>query len=47
MVSVRISLNLKRSSKPFHQETMTASEHRFAPELNGKEVIELLENISR
>ena len=27
-----------------HQETMAAGENRFAPELNDKEVIELLEN---
>ena len=44
MVSVRVSLNLKRSSKIFLQETMAASENRFALELNEKEVIELLEN---
>ena len=43
MVSVRVSLNLKRSSKIFPQETMAAGENRFAPELNEKEVIELLE----
>ena len=41
MVSVRISLNLKRSSIIFPQETMGASESRFAPELNEKEVIDL------
>ena len=28
----------------FPQETMVARENRFAPELNEKEVIELLEN---
>ena len=28
----------------FPQETMAAGENRFAPELNEKEVIELLEN---
>ena len=44
MVSVRVSLNLKRSQNIFSQETMTASENRFAPELNEKEVIELLGN---
>ena len=44
MVSVRVSLNLKRSSKIFPQETMAAGENRFAPELSEKEVIELLEN---
>ena len=36
--------NKKRSSKIFPQETMAACENRFAPELNEKEVIELLEN---
>ena len=30
--------------KIFPQETMAASKNRFAPELNEKEVIELLEN---
>ena len=44
MVSVRVSLNLKKELKIFLQETMAASENRFAPELNKKEVIELLEN---
>ena len=45
MVSVRVSLILKRSYKQnFPQETMVAGENRFAPELNEKEVIELLEN---
>ena len=44
MVSVHVSLNLKREVKIFLQETMAASENRFAPELNEKEVIELLEN---
>ena len=43
MVSVHISLNL-RSYKIFPQETISANEHRFTPELNEKEVIELLEN---
>ena len=42
MVSVRVSLILKRSYKIFPQETMAASENRFAPGLNEKEVIELL-----
>ena len=46
-VRVRVSLNLKRSSKIFPEETMTASENRFAPELKEKEVIELLENATR
>ena len=44
MVSVRVSLNLKRSQTNFPQETMVAGENRFAPELNEKEGIELLEN---
>ena len=44
MVSVRVSLNLKKELKIFLQETMAASENCFAPELNKKEVIELLEN---
>ena len=45
MVSVRVSLNLKRRQKIFPQETiMVAGENRFAPELNEKEFIELLEN---
>ena len=47
MLSVRVSLNLKRSSKIFPQETMAAGENRFAPELNEKEVIELLENATQ
>ena len=44
MVSVHVSLNLKRSLKIFRQETMVAGENRFAPELNEEEVMELLEN---
>ena len=45
MVSVRVSLNLKGAKKKFPQETMAASENRFAPELNHeKKVIKLLEN---
>jgi len=44
MVSVRVSLNLKTSQKIFPQEAMAAGENRFAQELNGKEVIELIEN---
>ena len=35
---------LKRSQKNVPQETIAADENRFAPELNEKEVIELLEN---
>ena len=46
MVSVRVSLNLKGAKKIFPQETMAAGENRFAPELNEKEVIELLEDLS-
>ena len=34
----------KELKKIFPQETMAAGENRFAPELNEKEVIELLEN---
>ena len=44
MVSVCISLNVKRSSKIFPQETMVTSKNRFPSDLNEKEVIELLEN---
>ena len=44
MVSVRVSLKLKGSLKIFPQETMAAGENRFAPELNEKKIIELLEN---
>ena len=46
MVSVRVSLNLKgiKSKKIDSQETMAAGENRFAPELNEKEGIELLED---
>ena len=43
MVSVRVSLNLKMSLK-FSPQTMSASDNRFAPLLNEKEDIELLEN---
>ena len=35
---------IKESWKIFPQETMAAGENRFAPELNEKEIIELLEN---
>ena len=44
MVSVRVSLNLKRRLKIFPQETMAAGENRSAPEFNKKEFIELLQN---
>ena len=37
-------LKFKKELTIFPQETMTAGENRFAPELNEKEVIELLEN---
>ena len=37
-------LKLKKELKIFPQETMMASENRFAPELNEKEVVEPLEN---
>ena len=46
MVSVRVSLKSKGSKKIFPQETMAAGENRFAPELNEKEVTELLEDLS-
>ena len=45
MVSVRVSLNLKGSLIIFPEETMAARENRFAPELNEKEVIELLKDL--
>ena len=44
MVSVRVSIKLRESSKVFPQETVAAGENRFAPELNERKVIELLEN---
>ena len=37
-------LKSKRELKFFPQETMAAGENRFSPELNEKDVIELLEN---
>ena len=37
-------LKFKKELKNFPQETMAASENRFAPELNEKEAIEPLEN---
>ena len=37
-------LKFKKELRIFPQETMAASENRFAPKLNEKEVIELLEN---
>ena len=40
------TLNLKGSYKNFPQETMAAGENRFAQELNEKEVIQLLEDLS-
>ena len=40
MVSVRVSLKLKI----FAEEPMAAGENRFAPELNEKKVLELLQN---
>ena len=46
MVSVRVGLNLKRELKIFPRETMAADENRFAPELNEKEVVELLQDLS-
>ena len=46
MVTVRVSLNLKGSENIFLQETMVAGENRFALELNEKEVIEVLGDLS-
>ena len=40
-------LKIKREVKNFPQETMAAGENRLAPELNEKEVIELLEKQSQ
>ena len=37
-------LKTTRQLKIFPQETMVADENRFAPQLNEKEVVELLEN---
>ena len=37
-------LKFKRNLKNFPQETMTTGDNGFAPELNEKEVIELLED---
>ena len=39
-------LKFKRELKISPQETMAASENRFAPELSENEVIELLEDLS-
>ena len=39
-------LKFKRELNTFPQETTAAGENRFAPELNEKEFIELLENLS-
>ena len=44
MLSVHVSLNLKRGLNIFPQEIMAAGENRFAPELNEEKDIELLEN---
>ena len=44
MVSIHIGLKLKGSKKIFSQETMAAGKKHFAPELNEKEVTELLEH---
>ena len=38
-------LKFKRNLKNFPQETTAAGENGFAPELNQKEVIELLEDL--
>ena len=37
-------LKFKKEQKIFPQETMAASENRFIPKLNEKELTELLEN---
>ena len=39
-------LKFKRELKNSLQETAAAAENRFAPELNGKDVIEVLEDLS-
>ena len=39
-------LKFKRNLKHFRQETIAAGENGFAPEMNEKEVIELLEDLS-
>ena len=44
MVSVRVSINLKKELKNFPSRNNGGRRNRFAPELNEKEVIELLEN---
>ena len=47
MVSVHVSLKLKGSCKIFPQEAIIAvGENHFALELNEKEVIELLDDLS-
>ena len=47
MVSVRArQLEFKKELKIFPQETAPTGKNRFAPELNEKEVIELLEDLS-
>ena len=40
----RGQLKFKKERTIFPQETMAASENRFIPKLNEKELIELLEN---
>ena len=44
MASIHVGLKLKGSKKIFPQETMAAGKKHFAPDLNEKEVIELLEH---
>ena len=46
MVSVRVSLKLNGKVKSFAEETMAAGENRFAPELNEKKVLELLQIVT-
>jgi len=46
MVSICVSLKQKGSQKIFPQETMATGKNCLAPQLNEKEVIELLEDLS-
>ena len=46
MISVRGSLRLKESEQIFPQETLAADKNSFAPDLNEKEVVELLRDLS-
>ena len=44
MISVRVSLKLKGSLFFFAKETRAVGENPFAPQLNEKEVLEVLQN---